>query len=91
MAREDQYSFHEPDHQPVRRLASRLRHPDPRRTKVRQGLPYTHKRLSSVERLHHRFDLQQPIGVGEERLCGGRLRNKDWWEEISAFRTEGCA
>ncbi|MGO9085926.1 MAG: hypothetical protein ACLQBK_11920 [Candidatus Sulfotelmatobacter sp.] len=35
--------------------------------------------------------VQQPIGVGEERPCGGRLRTKNSREEISAFRTEGRA
>jgi hypothetical protein len=79
------------EYRAVRRLASRLRHPDPRRTKVRQGLPYTHKRLSSVEWLHHRANLQQPIRVGEERAHGRGLRTEDSREEISAFRTEGRA
>src|SRR5437763_2414373 len=40
MAGDDQHCLHEPDHRVIRRLASRLRHPDPCRTKVRQGLPY---------------------------------------------------
>ena len=39
MAGDNQYRGHEPDYRPIRRLASRLRHPDPRRTNVRQGLP----------------------------------------------------
>jgi hypothetical protein len=45
-----------------------------RRSEIRQGLPYTHERLSSVERLHHCAHVQQPIGVGEERARGRRLR-----------------
>jgi hypothetical protein len=93
MAGENQYRSHQSDHRAVRRLAARIRHPDPRRTKVRQGLPYIHKRLSSVERFHHRANLQQPIRVGQERPRGGRggrLRTPDSREEISAFRTLSC-
>jgi hypothetical protein len=55
-------------------------------SQVGKGLPDTSECFSSVERLHHRAHLQQPIRVGEERPCGGRLRTKDSWEEISAFR-----
>src|ERR1700684_3169204 len=32
------------------------------------------KRLSSVERVHHRAHLQQPVRVGEECSRGGRVR-----------------
>ena len=53
-------------------LASRLRHPHACGKKVRQGLPYTHKRLSSVERLHHRAHVkqsfQQPCGRSDADL-----------------------
>jgi hypothetical protein len=40
---------------------------------------------------HHRAHIQQPIGVGEERVRGRRLRIKDSREEISAFRAEDRA
>ena len=51
------------------------------------------ERLSSDRRassLTIALTLQQPVGVGEKRPCGGRLRTRDSREEISAFRAEGC-
>ena len=53
-----------------------------------EGVPNPSESLSSAERLHHLAHLQQPIGVGEERSRGGRLRTDDSWEEISAFHAE---
>ena len=50
-----------------------VRSPDPRRTKVRQGLPHTDQRLSRIERLHHRAHIQQPVRMGEERSRGRRM------------------
>src|SRR5207245_9294610 len=47
--------------------------------------------LSGVERLNHRAQVQQPIGVGEEHACGRRMRTKNSREDISAFRTKGRA
>jgi hypothetical protein len=88
MAGEDQHRRHESDHQSIRRLASGFRHLDPCGSQVGEGIPNPSERLSSAERLHHRAHLQQPIGVGEERSRGGRLRTEDSWQEISAFRTE---
>ena len=47
--------------------------------------------FSSIERLHHRAHVQQPIGMGEERARGGRLRTQNSREEVSPFRSEGRA
>jgi hypothetical protein len=54
--------------------SSGFRHSHSRGSKIGQGLPDSGERLSSIERLHHCAHLQQPIGMGEERARGRRLR-----------------
>jgi len=82
---------YEPDHQPVRWLASGFWHPHSRRSEIRKGLPNPGECLSSAQRVRHRAHLQQPMRVGEERARGRGLRTQDSREEVSAFRTEGRA
>jgi len=91
MAREDQYRRHEPDHQPVCRMASGFRYSHARGSKVRKRLSNPSERVSSVERFHHRSYLQQSIRVGEERPRGRRLRTQNLRQEISPFRAESRA
>ena len=55
---------------------------------IGEGLPNSSERVSCLERLHHRAHVQQPIGVGEERPCGGRLRTKDSRKKISAIHSD---
>jgi hypothetical protein len=91
MAGKVQHRGHEPNYESIRRLASGLWNSHACGSQVEEGLPNPRERLSSAERLHHRAHLQQPIGVGEERSRGGRLRTKGSREEIAAFRAESRA
>lgn len=91
IAREDQYRLHEPNHQPVRRLASGFRHSHARGPEVGKGLPNPSERLSSAQRIHRRPALQQPIRLGEERARGRGLRTQNSREEISASLAESRA
>ena len=88
MAGEDQYCLHKPDHQPIRGLASGLRHSDTRGSEVGEGLSDSGERLSSVERLHHRPHIQQPIRMGEKRARSKWVRTQDSRQELSACIAE---
>jgi hypothetical protein len=50
--------------------------------------PDSCERLSTLEQLRHRSDLQQPIPLGQECTRGGRLRTQNSRTKISAFAAE---